>query len=77
MFAGVYFFLVNIVLVNMLIAMMARTFSSDIEINQQLYYMQKYDLLIEYVKFMFLLLLCVPLEDIYLLLTTTRSIYTT
>ena len=47
LFAGIYFFLTNIVLVNLLIAMMAKTFSADVEESQQLYYMQKYDLLIE------------------------------
>lgn len=45
--AGIYFFLTNIVLINLLIAMMAKTFSADDEESHQLYYMQKYDLLIE------------------------------
>jgi hypothetical protein len=46
-FAGIYFFLTNIVLINLLIAMMAKTFSADDEESHQLYYMQKYDLLME------------------------------
>jgi len=46
--AGIYLFMTNIVLINLLIAMMAKTFADDIENSLKLYNVQKYDLLIEY-----------------------------